>query len=431
MSMLEGDVPFSFPTRLDLLVAGGDLIDLATARWGRYDVGVVDGRVVVVAKEVPRHLAAQVVDARGCLVLPGLVDLHTHIFDGATYWGVGPAPLAWRTGVTSWVDAGSAGAYNMKALWRSCAGMAPLRAKAFLNISAIGLVAQTGECTRDELCAADLCAATLSEHAGFLVGVKCRVDRAATGGMGLEPLRRAVRAAATAEVPVMVHIGAGPPDIDDVLDMLRPGDIVTHCMTGQGMSLLAPTGRPRPSAVSARERGVLFDVGHGSGSFAFSVAEAMLASGFPPDFISSDSHQFSVAGPCFDLPTCMAKFLALGMDLDDVVRAVTVSPALAIGATGAGSLDVGDPADLAIFEVAEGDFVLFDSTLASRRADRLLVNRATLVAGALLGPLAAEPPAPWVQLTDAQRALFEREEAELREPWAASFTSAECFTPWG
>ena len=431
MSKLEGDLPPAFPARLDLLVAGGDLVDPATGRRDRYDIGVVGGRVAVVAEEVPRRLAAQVVDARGCLVLPGLVDLHTHIFAGATYWGIGPAPLAWRTGVTSWVDAGSAGAYNVKALRRYCAGMAPLRAKAFLNISAIGLVAQTGECTRDELCAADLCAATLAEHAGFLVGVKCRVDRAATGDMGLEPLRRAVRAAATAEVPVMVHIGAGPPDIDDVLDLLRPGDIVTHCMTGQGMSLLSPSGRPRPSAVSARERGVVFDVGHGSGSFSFSVAEAMLASGLPPDVISSDSHQFSVAGPCFDLPTCMAKFLALGMDLDDVIRAVTVSPALAIGVTDAGLLDGGKPADLAIFEVAEGDFVLFDSTLASRRADRLLVNRATLVAGTLLRPLAPEPPASWVQLSEAQRELFEREGAELREPWAASFTSAERFTPWG
>jgi len=204
------------------------------------------------------------------------------------------------------VDAGSAGAYNIAALHRLGSGLAPLHTRAFVNISAIGLVADTGEARRRDLCDTGLCAAAAEEHSDFVIGVKCRLDRFATGEMGLEPLRLAVQAAAVAGLPVMAHIGAGPPGIDDVLDMLRPGDLVTHCATGQDMSLVNERDSLRPSALRARERGVLFDVGHGSGGFSFTVAESMLAAGAPPDVISSDLHQRSLLGPGFDLPTCMS-----------------------------------------------------------------------------------------------------------------------------
>ena len=185
-------------------------------------------------------------------------------------------------------------------------------------------------------------------------------------------------------LPVMAHIAGGPPNIDDVLDLLRPGDLVTHCATGQDMSLVNGKNSLRPSAVRARERGVLFDVGHGSGGFSFAVAESMLAAGAPPDVISSDLHQRSLLGPGFDLPTCMSKFLAIGMSLEDVIRAVTTNPARSsrehrVGARG--TLAVGEPADLAIFELEAGDFALYDTYLECRRADRFFVNRDTVVAG--------------------------------------------------
>ncbi len=415
---------------LDLLVAGGEVIDPATGRRGRYDVGLAGGRIAVVEPDVPRQLAAGVFDAAGCLVLPGLVDLHTHIFHGATFWGTDPRPLAWRTGVTTWVDAGSAGAYSAAALEQMSPGFAPLQMRAFLNISAVGLIAETGECRREDLCDPGLCAAVLAEHEGFFAGVKCRMDSATVGEMGIEPLRRALRAAEAAGVPVMVHIGAEPPSIDEVLDLLRPGDIVTHCMTSQTMSLLAPRGGIRRSVVGARERGVLFDVGHGSGSFSFSVAEAMLAAGFPPDVISSDAHQRSILGPCFDLPTCMSKFLALGMGLDDVVRAATSAPALAFSDAEAGSLEVGRRADLAVFQVEEGDFDFFDSELEARRAGPVLVNRATFAAGSLLEPVEPSRPAPWVHLTDAQRALLSRGPETLRRPWAGMLRSRDGYVSY-
>jgi dihydroorotase len=409
----------------DLVVAGGELVGPGPGRSGRYDVAVTDGRVASLAPDIPRRLAAQVVDARGCIVVPGLIDLHTHLFFGGTFWGVDPTPVAWRTGVTSWVDAGSAGAFNIAALRRLSSGLTPLHTSAFVNISSIGLVAETGEASRKDLCDPGLCAAAAEEHRDFVIGVKCRLDGPATGEMGLAPLRLAVQAAAVAGLPVMAHIAGGPPNIDDVLDLLRPGDLVTHCATGQDMSLVRGKDSLRPSAVRARERGVLFDVGHGSGGFSFAVAESMLAAGAPPDIISSDLHQRSLLGPGFDLPTCMSKFLAIGMSLEDVVRAATTNPAGVVAGgprARGGSLAVGDPADLAIFELEAGDFALYDTYLECRRADRFFVNRATVVAGVPLPPVAPAPPARWVELTAAQKALFERGGTEARRPWATILT---------
>ncbi len=406
-------------------------MDPGTGRTGFYDVAVKKGLVASVAPHISPILAAEAIDARGCIVVPGLVDLHTHLFFGGTFWGVDPTPVAWRTGVTSWVDAGSAGAYNLAALRRLGVGLAPLHTRAFVNISSIGLVAETGEARRLELCDPGLCAAAAAEHNGFVVGVKCRLDRFTTGEMGLAPLHLAVQAAAVAGLPVMAHIGGGPPVIDDVLDLLRPGDLVTHCATGQDMSLVKGKDSLRPSAMRARERGVLFDVGHGSGGFSFTVAESMLAAGAPPDVISSDLHQRSLWGPGFDLPTCMSKFLALGMSLEDVVRSATANPARVVrGGPGgpAGSLAVGEPADLAIFELEVGDFALYDSYLECRRADRFFVNRATVLAGARLPAVASAPPAHWTELTPAQRALFERGAAGARRPWATILTEPDDFT---
>ena len=412
----------------DLLVRGGELIDPGNDRRGRCDVALAGGRIARVAPGIDSKLAAEVVDARGGIVVPGLVDLHTHIYFAATFWGVDPRPVAWRTGVTTWVDAGSAGAYNLAALHQLCLATCPWPTRAFVNISSIGLVAETGEARREELCDPGLCAAAIMAHRDFVIGVKCRLDRASVGDMGLVPLRRAVEAAGASGVPVMAHIGGGPPDIDDALDLLRPGDLVTHCATGQSMSMVGGNGKLRSSAARAHERGVLFDVGHGSGGFSFAVAEAMLAEGVPPDVISSDIHQRSILGPAFDLPTCMSKFLALGVPLEDVVRAATVNPSRVIGnSSPAGAIEVGKPADLAVFELVAGDFALYDTYLERRPATRLLVNRATIAGGALLAPVPASPPAHWIALTERQRSLLSRPASELRFPWAASLSEPESY----
>lgn len=385
------------PVRYDTLIAGGEVIDPGGGHSGRLDIAIAGGRIAEVAAAIPAASAARTVDAAGCVVTPGLVDLHTHVFWGGTFWGIDPASLAGRTGVTTWVDAGSAGAFTVAAFRRACVAESPVRVKALLNISAIGLAAETGELQRPELADPHFCAEAISEHKDLLAGVKCRMDRNTTGGQGVAPLAAALQAAENAGVPVMVHIGAGPPGIDEVLDLLRPGDIVTHCATGHSMALVDDSQRLRASARRALSRGVLLDVGHGYGGFSFPVAEALLREGAPPHVISSDAHQRSVRGAMRDLPTCLSKFWALGMPLPDVIRAATIRPAQALGLAGeAGSLGLGRPADIAVFAIEEGSFTLADVAGVTREAGRVLTSRLTLLGGEVVPPAPLGPPPAWI-----------------------------------
>lgn len=416
----SGEVSAGF----ELVVRGGEVIDPASGRRGHLDLAIADGRIAALASRIEPEGAA-VIDARGCLVTPGLVDLHTHIYAGGGFWSLRPEPVAWRSGVTCFVDAGSAGAYNAGALLDQIAA-SPLCLAAFLNIASRGLVTETGEARSAVDCDASLCAEVVGTHPGALIGIKSRLDRHAVGQAGLEPLRRARLAARAAGVPVMVHIGGGPPEIDEVLDLLDPGDLVTHAFTGQSMALVNGNGLLRQSALAARARGVLFDLGHGSGAFSYAIAEQMAAQGVWPDVISSDLHLRSVLGPGFDLPTCASKLLCLGMPLEQVIAAMTVVPAkIANKSDQWGALAPGRRADVALFRLEPVELDLFDTYLVSRRVDQLLVNVATIANGVVLEPLPAEPLPPWIEATAAQRRLLARPASELRRPWAESLQEAE------
>jgi dihydroorotase len=376
----------------DLLLAGGQ----------PFDVAVRDGRITAAGPALPRD-AHTVVDISGLLVTPGLIDLHTHV--GPGYWGIDPDPIAWYSGVTTWVDAGSAGAYTLEGLRRVVAG-AEVRVPALLNISAIGLAGRTGESRDLDACDVPLAIDTVQAHRELIRGIKVRIDRDTVGDNGVEPLRRGLAAAEACGIPVMVHIGTTPPALDDVLGLLRPGDIVTHCASG----IAAPLG---PAVHAAVERGVLLDIGHGSGGFAFDVLERQLAAGLRPYTISTDLHARSLHGPAFDLPTTLTKLLAAGLPLGDVLAAATAHPARALGLPG-GTLSVGAPADLAVFTVEEGDFEVFDAHRQVRRSPLRLVNEATYVGGRLLTPRLPGPVPPWIPLTDAQRSALTRRDREIR-----------------
>lgn len=376
----------------DLLLFGGS----------PFDVAVAGGLIAATGPDLPRTAATNT-DISGLVVTPGLIDLHTHV--GPGYWGIEPDPLAWRTGVTTWVDAGSAGAYTLSGL-RKTAKSADVRISALLNISAIGLAGRTGESRDLAHCDVELAVDTVQEHRDLIRGVKVRIDRETVGSNGVEPLRRALTVGERTGVPVMVHIGAAPPAVDEVLDLLRPGDIVTHCASG----IAAPLG---PAIVAAAGRGVLLDIGHGSGGFAFDILERQLDLGLRPATISTDLHARSLHGPAFDLPTTMAKMLAAGLPLTEVLEATTVRPARVLGLPG-GTLEVGAPADLAVFEVRDEEFEVTDAHLQTRRSPRRLINRATYVHGRLLPPRLSPPVPPWIPLTDTQRAALDRRDRDLR-----------------
>jgi dihydroorotase len=408
--------------RFDLLVKGGEVVDPGSGLSGRLDVAIVKGRIAEVRPDIPAADAWSVVDATGQYVTPGLVDLHTHIYRGVGYFGVDADAIAWRCGVTTWVDAGSAGAFTFPGFREFVVEPATVRVYAFIAISRLGMPGLN----YDEYAALetlDLNALRLVCNANrdLVVGIKVRMGTGQSGYQGLEPLKRARQAADELGLPIMCHIATAPPAIEDILALMKPGDIITHAYTGQTERLIDAQGRLLGAARNARERGVMFDIGHGSGSFSFDSAEALAGAGFWPDVISTDIHQVSLPGPNlldpmaqevparvtgdgtpqFSLLTVMTKFLYLGMSFPDVIRATTVRPAEVIGLQGqAGSLSVGARADIATFVIDEGDVQLFDIFGHKRMGHRTIRNIHTLVGGREMEPKAMPAPPPWIRLVD-------------------------------
>lgn len=390
----------------DLLIKGGDVINPG-GQSGRLDVGIRRNRVAAIETSLPAESAARVVDAGGQIVTPGLIDLHTHVYHNVTFWGVHADPVAARSGVTTWLDVGSAGAYNVLGFREWVAQPSVSRLYALLNISSIGLTATSWELSNLDYCDVDLCVKLIEQNPELLLGVKARIDRNTTRGTGLEPLRRAREAANRVHRPLMVHIGSGPA-LADVLTEMRPGDILTHCFTGGDMRIIDDTGALLDAAKRAWDSGIILDIGHGAGSFSFLTAEAMIGAGYKPDVISTDIHQMSIHGPLYDMPTCLSKFLALGMSLEDVIRAATVRAAEAMGmGDEVGTLRVGGLADVALFRILEGDFPFYDVSMNQRNGKQLLRNTMTIINGRGLPRTCDGPTAPWIELSEGQQKLIE------------------------
>lgn len=403
--------------RFDLLIRGGRVVDPGGGHDGKLDIAVTHGRIAALETEIPADAAFHVIDASDQYVTPGLVDLHTHVFHKLSYWGINPDPIASRSGVTTWNDAGSAGALTLAGLREFIIKNARVRITAFLNISNIGLVGDNHECANLAYLDVDLFRRLANRNRDLVRGVKVRIGKPTVGENGLEPLRRARRAAEECELPLMVHVANGPPTIQEVLELMRPGDILTHCFNGSTMKIVDDGGQIHEFARRAWDAGVIMDIGHGTGSFSFGTAEALAASGRNPDVISTDLHQLSVNGPAYDLPTCMSKFLALGMSLRDVVRAATSRPAEILGIErDAGTLRIGSQADIALFRLHRGSFPLYDIWGNVREGRELLANTLTIVGGTPLERLAPEPPAPWAEDPVWPEALrpFTQQQAELR-----------------
>jgi dihydroorotase len=392
-------------TAYDLLIQGGELIDPGGGTQGRYDLALRDGKVALIAPAIDAAQAREVLDATGQIVTPGLVDLHTHVYWGATYWGIEADPVAARSGVTTWIDVGSAGAYNWPAFRRFVAETSVARIYALLNLSAIGLTAPTWEFANLDYCDVDLAARTVEANRDLILGIKARIDSNTTRGTGLRPLELARVLADRVELPLMVHIGNGPPSLDELLPLLRPGDILTHCFTGNDMRILTPERRVREDVLRLKEAGLILDIGHGTGSFSYETSEAALEQGLLPDVISSDIHQLSVQGPMFDLPTTLSKFLNLGLSLPEVILRATSNAARAVRLSEPGTLRVGGSADVALFRLESGDYTFYDVQMNARRATTRLRSTATLVSGRVLEARPELPPAIWADLPEHQRSI--------------------------
>lgn len=383
----DGYIGVMSETPLDLVVRGGTVINPASGMHREADVAVLGGRVVAIGdgfRDVP---ARRTIDAMGCLVVPGLIDLHAHVYASVTPLSVDPDPLAARSGTSTHVDAGSAGAATFDGFRRFIVAESRSRVLAFLNISVIGLAAMP-ECGYGRFVDANECLRVAEANRDVVVGIKIRASRNAIGEDNTaEPVRHAVAVARAAGMPVMMHLGDPPPTFEDGLAQLRAGDIVTHAWKGQPITrLVERDGSVKPEVRAARDRGVLFDIGHGSGSFNWGVAKQLASHDFWPDTISTDVHTASIRPPVsIDMPSAMTRLWHLGMPLDNVVAAATSRPAGAIGwGDRIGSLAPGQLADIAILEVSHDPVTITNSYGVAERVERSLVARTTIVGGAVL-----------------------------------------------
>lgn len=371
----------SQPQRYDLLIHGGEVLDPGRGVRRKAHLAVVDGKIAAAGEDLAPERALEVVDARGLLVVPGLVDLHTHCYHAATGLSIEADPIAARSGTTTWVDAGSFGVDQLEGFRRFI--VAPQKARVFgymhlyanLRNPDVDVVKYVRSGMRQTGRAA-------ADNRDIILGIKVYVGSNMNGRYSLDFLKLGRELGDQFKLPLMVHISFAPPETTEVMELLRAGDIVTHCFNPHTLGLLDKAGRLKPGVQEARDRGVLFDVGHGLGSFNFRVAEQALAAGFPPDTISTDLYNLNVKGPVYDMPTTLSKFLHLGMSLEEVILRATAKPAQIIHRLpGMGSLEVGAPADIALLALEEGEFPLTDSQKNTVRARRRLASRHTICRG--------------------------------------------------
>ena len=368
----------------DLVLQGGRVIDPAQAMDAVADVAFADGLVAAVGTNLGE--AREVRDVSGKMIVPGLIDLHTHVYWGGTSLGVDPDDYAKFSGCTTLVDAGSAGPGNIHGFRRHVIERSEVRILPFLNISFAGIFGlhwdiQFGESSDLRLLNSRVCLAVAREHADLVVGIKVRVGGGTSGALGILPMQMAQEVARAMGLPLMGHLDAPPPPRSEVMALLGAGDILTHCFRPWPNSPAAPDGGVEADVLAARARGVIFDIGHGRGSFGFATAMQMLANGFLPDVISSDVHLTSIGGPAYNMLVTMSKFIRMGVPLAEVIRASTINAATAVRKTDRGTLTPGLLGDATVLEMEQGQFTFQDVIGETMTATEQLACRGIVLGG--------------------------------------------------
>jgi dihydroorotase len=381
-------MPQSSDGPFDLLLTGGTVLNPATGLNQRLDVGVSGERIAAMASDLAHPSAKQVLDVDGCYLTPGLIDFHVHSYWGVNPYGFNADPVCLASGVTTAIDAGSSGPVNFSGFKKLIHEMSRTRMLAFVALAQHGVLADPGELENLKFADPEGAAQSVGDARHVGVGIKVRLHKKSVGDNGREALRLAVRTGEICQAPVMVHIGNTGLSMEEIVETLRPGDVVTHCYTPQQPAIVDEKGRLREAVRRAHERGVIFDVGHANGHFDFNLVSRAMGDGLLPDIISSDLHgRMGPDNPVVDMPTTMTKFLHLGLSLEQVVAACTVSPAKVIGwEDRIGSLEVGREADIAVLELVKGparlrDCVGGEANAAQRIAARWTIRRGELFAG--------------------------------------------------
>jgi dihydroorotase len=383
--------------KFDLVIKGGDVLDPSQTLRGKRDIGIRFGKIEAVEADIPAARAVRVLNADGKLVTPGLVDLHCHVYPYGSAIGIPADELIPQQCTTTCVSAGDAGANNFAAFRRHIVAQTRTRLYAFVHIANIGLAGfPTAELYNIDFAQTDVAAKAIAENSDMVLGAKVRMSENVIAKHGVEPLKRAIAACEQAGdgMKVMCHIGGVETRqlMSQILDLLRPGDILTHCYSGfpniaGDFTNIVQDGKLLPAALAAKQRGVIFDIGHGGGSFDYTVAEAAIAQGTPPDTISSDIHVFSGNTPGMPYLTwVMSKFMGLGFTLEQVVTMTTINPAKVINrAPKLGTLQIGAPGDVAIMELIEGPVSFVDTRNNKRDGKAYLKPVQTVTAGVPFG----------------------------------------------
>ena len=383
--------------KFDLLIRNANVIDPSQGLSGKRDIGIRYGQIEAMETSIAAERGARVMDAGGKLVTPGLVDLHAHTYAFGSAIGIPADELAAQQCTTTVVSAGDAGANNLAGLRRFVMPGSRTRQFAFVHIAVAGLAGfPVPELFNIDYAQVDLAARAVAENADVVLGIKVRMSENVIARHGVEPLKRAIAACERSGVParVMCHIGGVESRtlMSQVLDLLRPGDILTHCFSGAPNNAgdgtnIVQDGKLLPAALAAKQRGVIFDIGHGGGSFDYTIAEAAITQGCPPDTVSSDIHVFSGNTPGMPyLPWVMSKMIGMGFKLEEVITMATATPARIIGRIPKlGTLQIGAPADLSILEIVEGAVSFVDTRNNKRDGKMHLRPAGTVVAGVAFG----------------------------------------------
>jgi dihydroorotase len=370
----------------DLVLKGGEVIDPGWPLHQRADVAISKGKIAAIAPNIPATEAIRAIDVTGKIVCPGLIDIHAHTFINAHDMGPQTDQRCSASGVTTLVDAGSSGSATFPGLRHYVAERSQVRLRCFVHLSALGLIhLQVGELMNMDYADPEGCARTIRENRDLAIGVKLRFsNNVVPDAAGTEPLRLARQAADMADVPLMVHITDALLPVPKILEFMKPGDVVTHCLHRYQYGIMGPEKKEILREVrDAQKAGVIFDCAHGRMHFTFPFVRMALDQGFMPDTIATDlSIPSATRGPVFDLPTTMSKFLNLGVSLDEVLRCVTTNPARAIGeGERLGTLKPGAVADVAVFSLERGQFDFVDTDQNHMTGEQKLVTQLTLKDG--------------------------------------------------
>jgi dihydroorotase len=370
---------------LDLLLTGGTVLNPGSGLRQESDVAIMDGRVAAIQPKLSRENAKKILDVRGCYVTPGLIDFHVHSYWGVNPYGFNADSLCLASGVTTAIDAGSSGPVNFLGFKKLVNEPSKTRMLAFVAVAQHGVLNDPGELQNLRFADPDAAAVSVNESPDVGVGIKVRLHKKGVGDNGREALRLAIQAGDGSRSPVMVHVGDTGISMEEIVDTLRAGDIVTHCYTPQKPSIVDASGHLLIAVRKAQERGVIFDVGHAGGHFDFNLVRRAMGDGLLPNVISSDLHGrlkqpgFGVVG---NLPTVLTKFLALGLNLDQIIAMCTINPAAVIGwQNRLGSLEVGRDADIAVLQIVNEPTKLRDSVGGEMTTEQRIAVRWTIRRG--------------------------------------------------